>query len=100
MSAMHLAVFLIAAVLAAIPPYYLLRRTDEGRARTAIAYLAGFAIGLAAVGLLPTRDVLLTQSALLAAFVGPFVGMARARYIRQRKLRNRERRRARLSQQG
>ena len=36
-SAMHLAVFLIAAVLAAFPTYYLLRRTDEGRARGAIS---------------------------------------------------------------
>lgn len=99
-SAMHMAVFLIAAVLSALPTYYLLRRTDEGRARGAIAYLMGFAIGLVAVMLLPTADVRLTQSALLAAFAGPFFGMARARYIRQRKLRVRARRRGRAPLAG
>lgn len=94
-SAMHMAVFLITAVLAAIPAYYFLRRTDEGRARGAIAYLSGFLFGFAAFLLLPTRDVVLSQSALLAAFVGPFVGMSRARYMRLRRERGKARRRAR-----
>lgn len=93
-SAMHMAVFLITAVLAAIPAYYFLRRTNEGRARGAIAYLSGFLFGLAAFVLLPTRDVMLSQSALLAAFAGPFIGMSRARYMRLRRERNKQRRRA------
>ncbi len=91
--AMHMAVFLVVAVLAATPAYYTLRRTDEGRARGAVAYLLGFTIGLAGFVLLPTRDVVLSQSALLAAFAGPFVGMLRARYMRLRKGRIRPRRR-------
>jgi cyanate permease len=90
-SAMHLAVFLITAVLAAIPTYYILRRTDEGRARGAVAYLMGFLFGFVGFLLLPTRDVVLSESALLAAFSGPFFGMARARYMRQRRERNRAR---------
>ena len=93
-SAMHMAVFLITAVLAASPAYYFLRRTDEGRARGAIAYLSGFFVGVVAFALLPTRDTMLSQSALLAAFSGPFIGMARARYMRQRRGRAKERRKA------
>lgn len=94
-SAMHLAVFLITAVLAAFPTYYVLRRTDEGRARGAIAYLMGFFFGLAGFLLLPTRDAVLSQSALLAAFTGPFFGMARARTMRLRRERNKARVRVR-----
>lgn len=90
-SAMHLAVFLITAVLAAIPTYYVLRRTDEGRARGAIAYLMGFFFGFVGFLMLPTRDAVLSQSALLAAFSGPFFGMARARAMRQRRERNKAR---------
>lgn len=96
--AMHMAVFLITAVLAAMPAYYFLRRTDEGRARGAVAYLSGFVFGFAAFLLLPTRDVVLSQAALLAAFSGPFFGMARARYMRQRRERNRRKRSARRGQ--
>lgn len=95
LSPLHVATFLVVSVLAAGPAYYFLRRTDEGRARGAIAYLSGFTIGLAGFVLLPSRDVVLSQSALLAAFAGPFVGMLRARYMRQRKERGRHRRRSR-----
>lgn len=99
LGALHLATFLVVAVLAATPAYYFLRRTDEGRARGAIAYLSGFMIGLAGFVLLPTRDVVLSQAALLAAFAGPFVGMLRARAIRLRKGRVRQRRRSRVAAQ-
>jgi glycerol uptake facilitator-like aquaporin len=95
--AVHVAVFLIIVVLAASPAYYFLRRTDAGRARGAAAYLSGFAIGIVAVAMLPTTDTVMSQAALLAAFTGPFVGMARARYMRLRRERNRARRRARLT---
>jgi peptidoglycan/LPS O-acetylase OafA/YrhL len=93
--AMHMAAFLITAVLAAIPAYYVLRRTDEGRARGAIAYLSGFFFGITAFLLLPTRDPVLAQSALLAAVIGPVFGMMRARYMRQRRERAKQRRKAR-----
>ncbi|RTL68957.1 MAG: hypothetical protein EKK41_14540 [Hyphomicrobiales bacterium] len=92
--AMHMAVFLVTAVLAAIPAYYFLRRTDEGRARSAIAYLSGFSFGIAAFLMLPTRDVVLSQSALLAAFTGPVLGMMRARYMRRRREMKKLRRKA------
>jgi len=98
-SAMHMAAFLITAVLAAIPTYYVLRRTGHGRARGSIAYLMGFFFGFAGFLLLPTRDAVLSQSALLAAFSGPFFGMARARYMRQRKGRNKGRRSAKRGEE-
>lgn len=91
--AMHMAVFLITAVLAAIPAYYILRRTDEGRARGAVAYLLGFFFGVAAFLLLPTADVVLSQTALVAAVTGPMFGMMRARYMRKRRERVRQKRR-------
>lgn len=90
--ALHLAALFVIAILAAMPAYYVLRRTNQGRARGAIAYLGGFLFGFAGFLLLPTRDPILAQSALLAAFFGPFMGMSRARYMRQRKARGRRRR--------
>ncbi|MDX2204279.1 MAG: hypothetical protein NW223_16120 [Hyphomicrobiaceae bacterium] len=93
LGAMHMAVFLVTAVLAAIPAYYCLRRTDEGRARGAVAYLSGFLFGIAAFLLLPTRDLLLSQSALLAAVGGPVLGIMRARYMRKRRARLKQRQR-------
>lgn len=92
--ALHTAVFFVIAILAALPSYYFLRRTDKGRARGAIAYLSGFFFGFAAFLLLPTRDELLAEVALLAAFVGPFMGMSRARYMRLRRERDRKKRKS------
>jgi hypothetical protein len=91
-SAVHLAVFLGVSTLAAVPAYYLLRRTDEGRARSAIAYLLGFMAGIVATALLPLADSTASQAGLLAAFTGPLLGMARAGYMRRRRLRNKARR--------
>jgi hypothetical protein len=92
--AVHAIAFLIIAVLAATPTYYVLRRTNEGRARGSVAYLCGFAIGMVAVAVLPTSDMAMSQAALAAAFLGPFAGMSRARYMRLRRERNKARRRA------
>jgi hypothetical protein len=92
--AVHAIVFLIVAMLAATPTYYILRRTSEGRARGSTAYLCGFAIGIVAVAVLPTSDTAMPLAALTAAFLGPFAGMSRARYMRLRRERNKARRRA------
>jgi hypothetical protein len=95
-SAVHLAVFLGVSTLAAVPAYYLLRRTDEGRARSAIAYLLGFIVGIVATALLPLADSAAVQAGLLAAFTGPFLGITRAGYMRRRRLRNKARRQVRV----
>ena len=73
-------------VLAGFVPYALLRATRHGRARTAIAYLSGLAIGLAVTVLLavvtsPYRDPgTIIGPGLLGAFFGPFIGMLRAKW--------------------
>jgi uncharacterized protein YqgC (DUF456 family) len=90
-SAEHFAIFVVIATLSATPTYYVLRRTGEGRARSAIAYLIGLAVGIAAAALLPHADSPTLESGLLAAFVGPFVGMARAGYMRRRRERDKAR---------
>ena len=83
--------FAVVALVAASPAYYFLRRTSEGRARGAIAYIAGFLTGIAATSLLMPVRPPVVEAGLLAAFVGPFLGMTRARWIRMRR-----RRKARL----
>ena len=99
-SALHLSVFLLIATLAATPSYYVMRRTREGRARESISYLLGLAVGIAAACFLSTPDNPTLGAGLLGAFVGPWLGMARAGYMRLRKERN-ERRKARIrAQQG
>ena len=99
-SALHLSVFLLIATLAATPSYYVMRRTSEGRARESISYLLGLAVGIAAACFLSTHDNPTLGAGLLGAFVGPWLGVARAGYMRLRKERN-EKRKARIrAQQG
>jgi purine-cytosine permease-like protein len=95
-SAVHIAVFLVIATLSASPAYYFLRRTDRGRARGSIAYLSGFIVGMFATCLLPPADPRMFEAGLVAAFAGPFIGMARAGYMRRRRERNKQLRRARI----
>jgi predicted lysophospholipase L1 biosynthesis ABC-type transport system permease subunit len=81
----------VAGLLAAVPPYVLLRQPGRGRARSAVSYLCGLAAGLAATALLaalldPFTDVdALIGAGLAGAFFCPFVGMARAKWAGPRK---------------
>lgn len=74
-----------------MPPYVLLRQAGRGRARSAISYLCGLTVGLAATALLAailhdTVDIDTTmQAGLFSAFFCPFVGMARAKWDGPRK---------------
>jgi len=89
-------VFWLVAVLAAVPAFSVVRQARRGRARSAIAYLAGFFLGLAAsVGLALTAtqitpDASLFNAGVTAAFLGPFTGIVHA------KLRRSARRRTKL----
>jgi hypothetical protein len=76
----------LVAVLSAGVAYGLLRQRRRGRARSAIAYLSGLAVGLSATVLL---GLLLRSHADMAgicragfagAFFGPFAGMLRAKW--------------------
>src|SRR5262245_32760458 len=92
-------VFWLVAVLAAVPAYSVVRQGRRGRARSAIAYLAGHFLGLAVtVGLalaaasLTATEASLFNAGITAAFIGPFTGIVHA------KLRRSARRRPKLVQ--
>jgi hypothetical protein len=76
----------IAGLLAAYVPYTLLRQYGRGRARSAVAYLAGLAAGLGltvALALVLQAMVppgVIVEAGLAGAFFGPFAGMARAKW--------------------
>jgi len=76
-------------VMAAIPAYVIAVQSRRGRARTAVAYLSGFAAGLAmtlalgaVVGSFRVDIPPIAQLGFLGAFVGPFLGVARAVWLR------------------
>ena len=91
-SSLQLSVFLLIATLAATPTYYLLRRTNKGSARHSISYLLGCTVGITAACFLPSTDLRILRAALLGAFIGPCLGMARAGYMRLRRERNKRHR--------
>jgi len=78
--------FWLVALLAAGPAFTIMRQGRRGRARSAIAYLAGFFLGLAVtVGLavagawLIAEDCPLFNAGVTAAFLGPFTGLVHAK---------------------
>lgn len=79
-------VLAVAAVLASVASYGLLRHAGRGRARSALSYLCGLAAGLAATTscmalLQPYADpAVLFGPGVLGAFFGPFLGMLRAKW--------------------
>jgi hypothetical protein len=68
--------------LSALPAHRIVRRQRPGRARSAIGYLSGFALGLSTSVLLGLIVGAAKETGLLAAFFGPFIGMARAKWER------------------
>ena len=77
--------FWLVALLAAGPAFAIMRQGRRGCARSAIAYLAGFFLGLAlTVGLsfaaaaLMRRRTALFNAGVTAAFLGPFTGLVHA----------------------
>lgn len=84
--------FVVILFAAALTARALLRRSSRGRARAAIAYLAGLGAGVtstAAICILleqlldPTPA--LGSIGLFASLVGPFAGMLHARWLRPRR---------------
>jgi hypothetical protein len=77
---------LLVGFIAAAPAYTLVRQSQRGRARSAIAYLAGFLSGLLATTvLLQAGNALVDADAimapgLLSSFFCPFLGIARAKW--------------------
>jgi len=92
-------VFWLVALLAAAPAFIIVRQGRRGRARSAIAYLAGFFVGLAATLALALAavsliaiDTPLFNAGVVAAFLAPFTGIVHA------KLRRSARRRPKLAE--
>ena len=79
-------VLVVAAVLASVASYSLLRHASRGRARSALSYLCGMATGLVATTscmmiLHPYADpAIMIGPGILGAFFGPFLGMLRAKW--------------------
>jgi hypothetical protein len=77
--------------IAAVPAYVLVRQSERGRARTAIAYLCGLSSGLFATVLLSqllrwfVEPDAIVEPGVFSAFFFPFVGMARAKWERPRR---------------
>jgi hypothetical protein len=81
--------FWFVVVLAAWPAFSIVRQSGRGRARSAIAYLAGFSSGLAAtVGLalalatFVSTPIAMFNAGVAAAFLGPFTGIVHAKLRR------------------
>jgi apolipoprotein N-acyltransferase len=93
-------VVMAVAFAAGLPAYFILRRAKPGRARSAIAYLLGFCAGLLATVLLgaalepSAEETPVALVGIVAAFIGPFVGMAHAKL--REPVRRRPRRQASL----
>jgi hypothetical protein len=73
---------ILVGALSALPAHRIVRHQRRGRARSAIGYLSGFALGLSMSVLLSLKAGAPEEPGLLAAFFGPFVGMARAKWQR------------------
>jgi hypothetical protein len=76
-------------VMAALPAAKIVGRSRHGRARAAVAYLAGFGAGLvmtfALAGIVASMSedsAELGTLGLLGSFLGPFLGMGRASWRR------------------
>jgi uncharacterized membrane protein len=81
--------FWIVALVAAAPAFTIVRQRRRGRARSAIAYLAGFFAGLAvavclalAANLLFSADATVFNAGVTAALLGPFTGIVHAKLKR------------------
>ena len=79
---------IIVGIIAALPAYLFTHRSGRGRARSAIAYLSGIAVGIVAAvvlfQLLQTLALNLTfgSAALAGSFFGPFVGLIWGAWVR------------------
>ena len=82
---------LLIGFIAAAPAYSLVRQSQRGRARSAIAYLSGFLSGLlVTVVLLQLGHALVEPDAIIgpglfSSFFCPFAGIARAKWQGPRK---------------
>ena len=81
----------VVGFVAAASAYALVRQSERGRARLAIAYLCGFSSGLLATVLISrlffwfVETDAIAKPGVLSSFFFPFLGMMRAKWERSRK---------------
>jgi multisubunit Na+/H+ antiporter MnhB subunit len=78
---------------AAAVAFRIVRQSSRGRARSALAWICGFAIGLLTMLLvpiaLPTPQPAVSAEGIVGAFVGPFIGILYGRWVRPEKKKRR-----------
>jgi hypothetical protein len=80
-------VLLMSGYAAALPAFRIVRQSSRGRARTALAWICGFATGLLTMLLfslalpLPHAAGSVSAKGIVGAFVGPFVGILYGRWL-------------------
>jgi len=80
-------VLVASAFLAALPAFRVVRKPTRGRARSAMAWVLGFVVGVFAtmlfsitIGDVANSDAPVAGSGLLGAFFGPFIGILHGKW--------------------
>jgi uncharacterized protein YqgC (DUF456 family) len=81
-------VLVASTFLAALPAFRVVRQSTRGRARSAIAWIFGFVVGVIAtmlfsvtVGDVANQGAPVSASGLLGAFFGPFIGILHGKWL-------------------
>ena len=86
-------VLIASGYAAASVAFRIVRQSSRGRARSALAWISGFAIGLLTMLLLPialpTSHPSVSAEGIVGAFVGPFIGILYGRWMRPEKKKRR-----------
>jgi hypothetical protein len=88
-------VLIASGYAAASAAFRIVRQSSRGRARSAMAWISGFAMGLLTMLLLsiavptPHSSASVSAEGIVGAFVGPFIGILYGRWVRPEKKRRR-----------
>jgi len=86
-------VLIASGYAAASVAFRIVRQSSRGRARSALAWICGFAIGLLTMLLLPIAlpapQPSVSAEGIVGAFVGPFIGILYGRWMRPEKKKRR-----------
>ena len=81
-------VLIATCYVAALQAFRMVRQSSRGRARSAIAWISGFLIGVIAtmflsvtIGTIANPDAAVSAGGLLGSFLGPFVGILHGKWL-------------------
>jgi hypothetical protein len=89
-------VLIVSGYVAALPAFRIVRRSNRGRARSALAWICGFASGLVAALLcsvaipMPHPSQSASAAGIVGAFTGPFIGILYGRWVRAERKKKRQ----------